>query len=129
MADYIYGPVLYTTNPNMEINWNWETASYIAMVSHMMQLCYPPVVIQPAVIDPELKSDANMFIPKENSKDKVKNQKLSNINTTDILNRKQAEIQMTEETNNFKSPPTRKKINIKNTSNNRKAKHSSSINF
>ena len=43
MTEYLYGPVWYSTVPNLKVDWDIVTATYVPTTSQLVQRCQWPV--------------------------------------------------------------------------------------
>jgi len=44
MTEYLFGPVWYSTVPNLQVDWDIVTATYVATTNQMMQRCQRPML-------------------------------------------------------------------------------------
>ena len=43
MTEYLFGPVWYSTVPNLKVDWDIVTATYVVTTNQMMQRCQRPM--------------------------------------------------------------------------------------
>ena len=67
MTEYLYGPVWYSTVPDLHVNWDVVEATYIATMSELMQRCYRLILSPSAQIYKPTSKNENKSEPTNNT--------------------------------------------------------------